>query len=124
MHYEEDHTHSPLACVDDLFAIVGVVVVAVDDAAFCVWFTRLFDTGVDFLLVGAIATRFSDGGSEVVLAVDCIVLFGEYRLSATQKQKNSTHKTEWLLINIKCTAWQKWGNSTFKNLLWLIGYKS
>lgn len=40
----------------------------------------------DFLLTGELAARFSDGDSDEVVLVDCIVLFGEYRLSAMHKR--------------------------------------
>lgn len=42
--------------------------------------------GPDFLLTGEMAGRLSDGDSDEVVLVDCIVLFGEYRLSAMHKR--------------------------------------
>lgn len=71
----------PFECASVLFVIADDI----PSVTFCFWLTRLFDLNVDCLLVGVIATRFSDGGSEVVLVVDCIVLFGEYRLSNVMK---------------------------------------
>lgn len=38
--------------------------------------------GPDFLLTGEMAARFSDGDDDEVVLVDCIVVHGEYLLSA------------------------------------------
>lgn len=43
----------------------------------------------DFLLTGEMAARFSDGDDDEVVLVDCIVLFGEYLLSAEKRNEMS-----------------------------------
>lgn len=63
-------------CVNRL--LVAAVVAAATVAPMAV--------GPDLLLTGEIAARFSDGGCDEVVLVDCIVLFGEYRLSAMHKR--------------------------------------